>query len=178
VIEHTFGYRGRVAELACRPTAWLLERRSELVREQRRLRIEELAVTAVLDERGALDDATAARDGVSVDTVRERVETARALEELPAVAAAAYDGSISDQQLAPLARLADAESDRDWAPRAPHTAPADLERMARCAVKPTSEEAHARRAARELTMRWRRSAGCCRCAPNSLISTERSSRTC
>ena len=157
--ERTFDYRERVAELACRPTAWLLERRDELVREQRRLRVEELAVTAVLDERDALDEATAARDGISVDAVRERVETARALESLPAVAAAAHAGSISDQQLAPLARLADEESDREWAQRAPHTAPADLERMARCAVKPTSEEAHARRAARELTMRWRRNAG-------------------
>jgi hypothetical protein len=159
VIEHTFDYRERVAELACRPTDWLLERRVELVREQRRLRVEELAVTAVLDERGALDATTAARDGVSVDHVRERVEAARALGSLPAVAAAAYAGSISDQQLSPLTRLADEESDREWAQRAPHTAPADLERLARCAVKPTSEEAHARRAARELTMRWRRNAG-------------------
>ena len=69
------------------------------MREQRRLRVEELAVTAVLDERGALDETTAARDGVSVDAVRERVETARALESLPAVAAAAYDGGLSDEQL-------------------------------------------------------------------------------
>jgi hypothetical protein len=136
-----------------------LERRSELVREQRRLRVEELAVTAALDERGALDATTAARDGVSVDQVRERVETARALEELPAIAAAAYDGALSDQQLAPVARLADEASDREWAQRAPHTAPADLERLARCAVKPTSEEAHARRAAREFTMRWRPGTG-------------------
>jgi hypothetical protein len=159
VIERTFDYRDRIAELACRPTAWLLERRAELLREQRRLRVEELAVTAVLDERGALDETTAARDGVSLDHVRERVETARALESLPAVAAVAHAGGLSDQQLAPLVRLADEESDREWAQRAPHTAPADLERLARSAVKPTSEEAHARRAARELTMRWRRGAG-------------------
>ena len=157
--ERTFDYRARVAELSRRPTDWLLERRSELVREQRRLRVEELAVTAALDARGALDETTAARDGISVDRVRERVETARALEELPSIAAVAYDGELSDQQLGPLVRLADEESDREWAQRAPHTAPADLERMARCAVKPTSEEAHARRAARELTMRWRRNAG-------------------
>jgi hypothetical protein len=113
----------------------------------------------VLDARGAVDDATAARDGISVDQARERVETARALEELPAIAAAAHAGSISDQQLGPLARFADAENDREWAQRAPHIAPADLARLARCAVEPTSEEAHARRAARELTMRWRRNAG-------------------
>jgi hypothetical protein len=159
VIEHAFDDRERVAELACRPTAWLVARRAELVREQRRLRIEELAVTAVLDERGALDDATAARDGVSVDQARETVETARALEALPAIAAAAHAGLVSDQQLAPLARFADEASDLEWAVRAPHTAPADLERLARCAVKPTSEEPHARRAAREFTMRWRRGAG-------------------
>ena len=159
VIEHTFDYPERVAELASRPTPWLLERRGGLVREQRRLRVEELAVTAVLDERGALDDATAARDGVSVDAIREEVETARALELLPAIAAAAHAGSISDQQLAPLARFADADSDREWAQRAPHTAPADLERIARCAMKPTSEEAHARRKAREFTIGWRPNTG-------------------
>jgi hypothetical protein len=38
----------------------------------------ELAVTAVLDQRGAVDDSLAARDGVSVRSVRETVETARA----------------------------------------------------------------------------------------------------
>jgi hypothetical protein len=37
-----------------------------LIREQRRLDVEELAVTAVLDERGAIDDSLAAVDGVSV----------------------------------------------------------------------------------------------------------------
>src|SRR5438105_13304822 len=60
-----FDYRGRLDELRCRPTDWLVERRDALVREQRRLRVEELAVTAVLDESGALDDSVADRDGVS-----------------------------------------------------------------------------------------------------------------
>jgi HNH endonuclease len=159
VTERTFDYQERVAELAGRPTAWLLSRRAELVRKQRRLRVEELAVTAVLDERGALDATTAARDGVSIDAVRERVETARALESLPAVAAVAHAGGLSDEQLAPLVRLADEHSDREWAQRGPNTAPADLERLARCAVKPTAEEARARHQARELTMRWRRNSG-------------------
>src|SRR5262245_27388651 len=108
VSEHPFDYRELVGELACRPTAWLEARRDQLVREQRRLRVEELAVTAALDTRGALDDALAARDGVSVDPARQRVETARALEDLPAVAAAAHAGALSEEQLAPLARLADA----------------------------------------------------------------------
>jgi hypothetical protein len=159
VSEHTFDYRGLVEGLSCRPTEWLVARRETLVREQRRLRVEELAVTAVLDDRGVLDDALAARDGVSVEQARMRVETARALEELPAVAAAAHAGTLSDEQLAPLARLADAESDAEWAVRGSRCAPADLERLARNVSKPTAEEAHARRQARELTMHWRRGTG-------------------
>jgi hypothetical protein len=102
-------------------------RRTELIREQRRLDVEELAVTAVLDERGAIDDSLAARDGVSVRSVRETVETARALEDLPEVAAVAFEGRLSDEQLGPVARLADASSDGERAHRAPNTAPADLE---------------------------------------------------
>ena len=58
-------------ELRCRPTDWLEARRDEVVREQRRLHVEELALTRVLDERGALDDSVAARDGVSVRTALE-----------------------------------------------------------------------------------------------------------
>ena len=46
VSEHTFDYRGELDELRAR--------RAELVREERRLRAEELAVTRVLEERGAL----------------------------------------------------------------------------------------------------------------------------
>ena len=59
VSEHTFDYRDELDELRCRPTEWLRARRVELVREQRRLRVEELAVTRVLDERGALDESEA-----------------------------------------------------------------------------------------------------------------------
>ena len=71
-------------QLRRRETGWLRARRVELVCEQRRLRVEELAVTRILDERGAMDEGVAARDGVSERTVRETVETARALESLPA----------------------------------------------------------------------------------------------
>jgi hypothetical protein len=45
VSEHLDGLR-------CRETPWLIAHREHLVREQRRLRVEELTVTLVLDERG------------------------------------------------------------------------------------------------------------------------------
>jgi hypothetical protein len=38
-----FDMRDRLDELRCRPTGWLLARRVERVREERRLRVEELA---------------------------------------------------------------------------------------------------------------------------------------
>ena len=63
-IEHVFDYSARLDELRCHSTEWLAGWRAELVAEQRRLRVEELAVVAVLDERGAVDDAVAASDGV------------------------------------------------------------------------------------------------------------------
>src|SRR5947207_4205816 len=151
-----FDYRGRLDELRCRPTDWLVERRDVLVREQRRLRVEELAVVAVLDERGALDDGLAATDGVSTTSVHETVETARALEDLPAIAAAAHAGGLSAEQLTPLVRLADPTSDAEWAQRGPGHAPADLARLARTKSTPTTEDIRARRAARELSWWWRR----------------------
>jgi hypothetical protein len=54
VNEHTFDYRDHLDERRCRPVEWLRARRVELVREERRLRVERLAVTWVLEERGAL----------------------------------------------------------------------------------------------------------------------------
>jgi hypothetical protein len=154
-----FDYARELDDLRTHTTEWLRAERESLVREQRRLRVRELAVTAVLDERGAIDDALAAVDGVSLRSVRETVETARALEGLPEVAAAAYEGSLSDEQLRPTARLADPSSDAEWARRAAHTPPADLAQMARTQRTPTMEEARARRAARELGFWWNRRSG-------------------
>ena len=150
-----FDYPALVDELSCRPTEWLQARRTELVREQRRLRVEELAVVAVLDARGALDtDSIAAADGVPARALRETVETAHSLEDLPAVAAAAYAGAVSNEQLVPLARLADPESDAEWARRAPHTAPADLAHLARTRTSPSAADARRRREARHFRMWW------------------------
>jgi hypothetical protein len=149
----------RLGELRCRPTSWLVARRDELVREQRRLRVEELAVTRVLDERGALDESLAGRDGVSCRAVRETVETARALESLPHVAAAAHAGELSSEQLGAVAQLAEEESDREWARRAPNVSPGDLARLVRTQHKPTIEDSRKRRDARYLRMWWRKDTG-------------------
>ena len=97
-----FDFRERLDELRCHDTAWLRARREELRREQQRLRVEELAVVRILDERRALDvmpDPT-----VSARTARETLEVARALESTPAIAGAAHEGRISWDQLAPLTR--------------------------------------------------------------------------
>jgi Domain of unknown function (DUF222)/HNH endonuclease len=154
-----FDVADRLDGLRCWPTERLVARRATLVREQRRLRVEELAVIRVLDERGRVDDAMAGHDGVSARTVRETVETARALESLPAVAAAAHAGDLSPEQLGPVVALADESTDAEWAVRAPDVAPADLARLARTKTKPTVEDSQARRAARSLRMWWQRDTG-------------------
>jgi hypothetical protein len=145
--------------LRCRPTHWLAERRDEVVREQRRLHVEELALTRVLDERGAIDETIAGHDGTSVRSVREALETARALESLPRVAAAAHAGTLSAEQLAPVAMLADEHTDEEWAQRAADVAPNDLARLARTQRTPTVEDGQARRNARELRMWWQADTG-------------------
>jgi hypothetical protein len=116
-------------------------------------------LTRVLDERGAFDDTLAARDGVSARTVREARETARALESLPRVAAAAHAGRLSSEQLEHVAQLADEQSDAEWASRAPKVAPVDLARLARTQSKPTVDDSRRRREARSLRMWWQRDTG-------------------
>ena len=107
----------------------------------------------VLDEWGRID-VTVGEHGESARTVREKVETARALESLPAVAAAAHAGELSVEQLGSVVKLADEESDAEWAARAPNVAPADLARLARSKSTPSVEDARARREARGLRMWW------------------------
>jgi hypothetical protein len=137
------------------PTDRLVAHHEVLVRDVRRLQLEDLDVLRVLDERGQID-VSVGRDGESARTVREKVETARALESLPAVAAAAHAGSLSDEQLAEVAKLADEGSDEEWAARAPNMTPADLARKARERSKPTVEDSVARHAQRHFWMRWNR----------------------
>ena len=142
-----------VDEFRTHSTEWLRCEREELVAQQRNLRTRELAALRVLDERGQVDCSMGSY-GESARVVRDKVETARALESLPAIASVAMEGGLSDEQLSSVVQLADGESDREWARRAPNVDPLELARQARRVSKPTVEDARARFAARELRM-WR-----------------------
>ena len=148
-----FDIADHLDELRGWPTERLVSRRDELIGVQRQARVEELAIVRILDERGRIDPSVGA-DGESARMVRDTVETARRLESLPEIAAAAYEGDLSAEQLSAVARFADETSDAEWARRAPRTAPEDLARMARNAAKPSTEDSRARRAARSLRMWW------------------------
>jgi hypothetical protein len=150
----TFDVREHMDRLRCRDTSWLVARRDELTVEERRIHVERLAVLAVLDERRALGPDLAAASGVSDATVRRELETARRLESLPEVTAAAHAGALSVEQLAPTIELADEATDGDWAARAAEASPMALQKMAREQRVPTREESIARRARRSLR-KWR-----------------------
>ena len=93
-------------ELRCWPTERLVARRDELIGVQRQARVEELAIVRILDERGRIDP-TLGDHGESARTARDTVETARRLESLPEIAAAAYEGALSAEQLSAVTKLAD-----------------------------------------------------------------------
>jgi hypothetical protein len=130
-------------------TEWLEARRVEVVAEMRQLQAEEHSILLVLDERGRVD-VSRGLDGESARTVREKLETARALESLPAISAVAAAGELSSEQLHEVVKFADEDSDEELARRAPNMTPADLARMAREQKKPTVEEGRARQEARHL----------------------------
>src|SRR6185437_10595959 len=99
-LSHPFGTIERVFdvlvdEMRTHSSEWLESRRREVIDEQRELRSVEMAITRVLDEHGRIDVSMGA-DGESARVVRDKVETARRLESLPAVAAAAHAGRLSD----------------------------------------------------------------------------------
>jgi hypothetical protein len=145
-------YRDRLDDLRCHETAWLRARRVELVKEQRRLHVEELAVLRVLDERDALSRMPDPK--VSARTTKTNLELARALEALPAIAAQLAEGELSVEQAAPLAQLATPETDREWALRGPNVSPIDLQALVRRQERPSAGDAAARREARMLRI-WR-----------------------
>jgi len=147
-----FDFRDRVDALRCRSTKDLRRYVVDLAAQEQQLRLERLAATRVLDDRdalGAVPDAKA-----SAGRTRTELEVARALESLPAVSAAAYEGSLSWDQLAPLTKVATPATDAEWAQRGPNVAPVQLQRMARQAQKVTDADAEARRAARAV-FTWR-----------------------
>jgi HNH endonuclease len=145
-------------ELRTHSTEWLRRERETLIAQQRNLRTREMAILRVLDERGQVDCSIGSK-GESARVVRDKVETARALETLPEIAAVAFDGGLSDEQLRSAVRLADESSDVEWARRAPNDAPDELARMARNRNQPSSEDSRARFAARELRTWWSRDRG-------------------
>jgi hypothetical protein len=150
--EETFDFSARVDALRCHSTDWLKASLAEARREQQRWWLEELALTRVLDDRealGPLPDATA-----SARTNRTNLKVARELESLPTIAAAAHEGSISRDQLAPLVEVATPETDREWAHRGARTPPVELDRMARRVQKVTAADAEARVQARDVRT-WR-----------------------
>ena len=137
-----------VDEFRCYPVERLRAAREEAVREQRRWRSRELAIVRALDERGLVDDSWAATDGISLKEMRATVETARALELLHHVAAAASDGRLSDGQLDNVVHLADADTDAEWAGIAQRSTPTELRRKVRSLRTPTVDESRRRHAAR------------------------------
>jgi hypothetical protein len=149
-----FDWEVRLDELRCHGTEWLRTHLDEVVAEQRALKVEELAVRRILDERGQVDVNEEILRGAHNEaprTVRQTMEVARALETLPAIAAAAHAGEISWDQLVPLAEIATPETDAVWAERAPRYSPVELERIARRQKTPSAADAAARREARD----WR-----------------------
>lgn len=149
-----FDLSAELDELRTHTTEWLHAARDDVVRDQRRLRARERAITLILDERGAIDDSLAARDGITVRDVRATVEEARALEHLPHLAAAAAEGRLSDSQLNSVVQLADPDTDRIWSEQAAHVDPAELRRQVRAQRTPTVHEARERRDRRSLRYWW------------------------
>jgi hypothetical protein len=145
-------YRDMVDDFRCHPTEWLREERARVVVEQRRLRLQEVAITKVLDERDARDPMPDA--SVPASTQKAIIEVARALESTPALADAAVAGALSFEQLEPLTRLATSQTDAEWAQRGKNLSPFDLQKLARRTRTLTAEDSRARCEARELRT-WR-----------------------
>jgi hypothetical protein len=150
--DDEFDFRARVDELRCRAPKAIRVFVAEARRHQQRWYLQELAGTLALDELGALDampDAT-----VSARTAKTNREVARSLESLPKIAAAAWGGELSKDQLVPVTEVATPATDGEWAQRGCRTAPVDLQRRARASRTVTAADAAARRAARYVTS-WR-----------------------
>lgn len=157
-----FDIAEELVELRCHSTEWLRAELGRVVVDQRRLKVRELSITRVLDERATrtheAEDALLAQKA-SMRTARDSVEISRHLEALPAITAAVHAGDLSVDQLKPLIELATPETDAAWADRAKGYAPTDLERLARQQRGVTAEDAAARREARELRCWTERDSG-------------------
>ncbi len=143
-------------ELRCHSSESLHVARLGAISEQRWWHLRELAITAVLDERGQVDDSTAANDGTTTRTARRTRTTAKKLKCQPNVAKAAAEGRLSQEQLDTISDLAgeDPEADELWSQQGPAWSPDDLAEELRKRRKPSVEDAAARHEARELRY-WR-----------------------
>jgi len=92
-------FQEQLDELRCHDTSWVRQERARVVTEQRRLKVRELALTKVLDERDALDPMPDA--SIPAHTAKSMTEVARSLESLPALAQSAATGELSWEQLDP-----------------------------------------------------------------------------
>ncbi len=147
-----FDFAARVDELRTHPNEALRARVAEARREQQRWRLEELAATRVLDDRGALERMPDRTE--STRTQKSKLEVARALESRPALAQAFHDGAVSTDQLEPLCELSTLETDAEWATRGANLAPVDLHRRVRRGQTVTLADARRRHQAREVRL-WR-----------------------
>src|SRR5262245_48209360 len=129
------------AEFDDRPNGEVMAAYTELGALMRAIGAQRLALLRSIDrfERWRDDGATdavawvVATDGVERSTAVRAVESARALDQLPAVATVAGDGRLSPDQLGPVCRLATPETDAQWAADAPGCTAAHLRRLASCA---------------------------------------------
>src|ERR671936_1140511 len=87
-------------------------------------------------------------------TTREWVRIARALRNLPAIAAAYRSGGLSWDQIRPLTRFACAETDALWAARAPSMSAATLHLEARRHERIRLRDAEDIHRRRSLSMWW------------------------
>jgi len=150
--EANYEFTARIDAMRCHSTKSLRSVVADARREQQRWYLEELAATRVLDDRHAFDATP--DPSVSTRTAKTNREVARSLESLPKIAAAAWDGELSKDQLVPVTEVATPATDGEWAQRGCRTAPVDLQRRARATRTVTAADAAARRAARYMTC-WR-----------------------
>jgi hypothetical protein len=147
-----FSFRARVDELRCHGARALRVRLSEARCQEQRWRLESLAVTRALEEMNALDAIPDA--SVSARTAKTNREVARSLESLPQVAAAAWAGDLTWDQLQPVTEVATPATDAEWSVRGRSMAPIDLQRAARKVKTVSAADAAARREARGVRS-WR-----------------------
>jgi hypothetical protein len=94
------------------------------------------------------------RCSISPRAAREHVRVARALRELPHIAAAFARGELSYSKVRPLTRVATERTEADLIELARHATAAQLERMLRGYERVTREEASAAQEERELWWHW------------------------